>query len=76
LLDQLATGAVSAQHGGLASAGDSQRDARITRVPRDDSPLVSWTRVIAVSAAGSLLALASLPVQDGSARMAVTVASA
>jgi hypothetical protein len=69
LLDQLVTGGVRAHHGGAVTAGDPQRDLRGNLVPRDYSPLVYWRRVVAVSAAGSLLALVSLPVQSGSAGM-------
>jgi hypothetical protein len=63
LLDQLATGWVRAANGSVVTAGDPQMDLRGNRVPRDDSPLVSWKRVVAVSPADSLLALVSLPVR-------------
>lgn len=61
LLDQLATGTVTTAHRGVPTASEPQRDARGNRVPPDDSRLVAWKRVVAVSGAGSLLALVSLP---------------
>lgn len=59
LLDQLATS--GGQSRGPAPTGYAQRDARGNCVPWDGSSLVSWKRVIADSAGGSLLALVSLP---------------
>ena len=76
LVDQLATGGVSARYSGVATAGDPLRDLRGNRVPRDDSPLVSWKRVFAVSSAGNLVALVSLPVRWGSTGMDAGIASA
>jgi hypothetical protein len=67
LLDQLATGGDCAQRGDMAQCssvatpGNAQRDSRGNRVPWDQSQLVSWRRVVAVSTGGSLLALVSLP---------------
>jgi uncharacterized protein with ACT and thioredoxin-like domain len=61
LLDQLATGGARGQDGAVATAARAQRDIRGNRVPWDQIPLVSWKRVVAVSAGGSLLALVSLP---------------
>jgi hypothetical protein len=62
LLDQLATGAVRAPQRGSATAGDPQQDMRGNRVPLDESPLVSWQRVVAVYPGGSLPALVSGPI--------------
>lgn len=75
LLDQLATGGVSAPHGGANTAANPQWDVRGNRVPRDDSPLVSWKRVFAVSSTGSLVALVSSPVQTRSAHVGARIAS-
>jgi hypothetical protein len=69
LLRRLATGDEGVLQLGVATAGGVQRDTSGNRVPRDDGPLVTWRRVVAVSAAGSLLALVSLPLQNRSARI-------
>jgi hypothetical protein len=50
-------------------AMNPQRDMRGNRVPPDGSPLAFWRRVIAVSAAGRLHALVSLPVASISAQL-------
>lgn len=51
------------------------RDLRGNRVPPDGSPLASWRRVIAVSAAGRLHALVSLPVASISAQLDLLAAT-
>jgi hypothetical protein len=38
-----------------------QRDMRAGLVPRDDSPLVAWHRVVAISRGGSILVMVGLP---------------
>jgi hypothetical protein len=75
LLQQLATGGERIPYGGVANALNVQRDTRGSRVPCDDSPIVTWKRVVAVSAAGRVLALVSLPLPNGTLR-AVPGASA
>jgi hypothetical protein len=76
LLQQLTTGEERTPNRAVGTADSTRRDSRGNRVPRDDSPLVSWKRVVAVSAAGSLLALVSLPVPSGSDRTQAQGASA
>ncbi len=61
LLDQLATSGGGVQSRSLAPAGHPDRDLHGNTVPWDGSALVSWQRVVSVSAGGSLLALVSLP---------------
>ena len=63
LLDQLATS--GGQTRGLSPAGHAQTNMRGNSAPWDGSSLVSWKRVIADSAGGSLLALVSLPPTPG-----------
>ncbi len=59
LLRQLSTSAGPGPQAG-ANGRAVQRDAHGSRVPLDGSPLVAWDRVIAVSAAGRMLALVVL----------------
>ena len=68
LLQQLASGSDGSVDLGVAAASP-RRDLSGNRVPPDISPLASWRRVIAVSAAGQLHALVSLPVPSISAQM-------
>jgi hypothetical protein len=75
LLRQLATGGECIPYGGVANARNVQRDTRGNLVPWDDSPIVAWKRVVAVSAAGRVLALVSPPLPSGTLR-AVPGASA
>ena len=65
LLHQLATGAEHVSDRGPARARVLQRDSRGSRVPWDDSALVAWKRVVAVSSDGRMLGLVSLPVFEG-----------
>ena len=61
LLGQLASGDDS-PNDGAPSAGVTQRDARGSRVPRDGTALVTWRRVVAVSATERLPGLVSPPI--------------
>lgn len=61
LLRQLATGDEPSPGACVAAPRIPQRDIRGNRVPWDESPLAKWTRVIVVSAAGTMLALVSWP---------------
>jgi hypothetical protein len=63
LVQKLATGEDGAPYGSVASACRALRGTTGSRMPSDDTPLVIWNRVIAVSATGSLLALVSVPGQ-------------
>jgi hypothetical protein len=67
LLQQLANGGENTVDISPAPAGP-RRDTSGNRVPPDDSPLVSWRRVVAVYAAGRLHAFVSLPVLSPSAQ--------
>jgi hypothetical protein len=62
LLHQLASGGDPIPYAGTGRTRLAQRDLRGNRVPWDDSPLVAWQRIVAVSAAGSMLALVSMPI--------------
>jgi hypothetical protein len=62
LLHQLANGGDPIPYAGTGRPRSSQRDTRGNRVPWDDSPLVAWQRIVAVSDAGSMLALVSMPI--------------
>lgn len=65
LLQQLATSDERIANGGVADHRNIQRDRLGSRVPWDGSARISWKRVVAVSAAGRMLALVSLPVHSG-----------
>jgi hypothetical protein len=65
LLEQLATGDERIPDADFANTPNPQRDTHGSRVPRDRSSPVAWQRVVAVSAAGSMLGLVSLPAQSG-----------
>ena len=68
LLHQLASGGDPIPYAGTGRARIAQRDTRGNRVPWDDSPLVAWQRIVAVSDGGSMLALVSMPIPTLSAR--------
>ena len=61
LVQQLATGTERTADGGVFAAVSIRRDTRGNRVPRDESQLVSWKHVAALSGSEMLLALVSLP---------------
>jgi hypothetical protein len=65
LLQQLATGGEPSQGACVAAPRIPQRDIRGNRVPWDKSPLAKWTRVVVVSAAGTMMALVSRPAPSG-----------
>jgi hypothetical protein len=75
LLQQLASGS-DANVDLNVMATSPQRDMRGNRLPPDGSPLAFWRRVIAVSAAGRLHALVSLPVESISAQLEAQAANA
>ena len=65
LLQQLANGGKDTLDTSPIPAGP-RRDTHGNRVPPDDSPLVSWRRVVAVYDAGRLHAFVSMPVLNPS----------
>jgi hypothetical protein len=67
LLHQLASGGDPIPYAGTGRARFAQRDMRGNRVPWDDSALVAWQRIVAVSDGWSMLALVSLPIPTRSA---------
>lgn len=61
LVRQLAIGGGPVPYSDANRDRARQRDMRAGLVPRDDSPLVAWHRVVAVSRGGSILVMVGLP---------------